>query len=389
MTKTILITGARAPVALHFARVLKGAGHRVILADTQHFPLARATKFKDKYLKFPKPSKSLKAFGEAIEAIVSAENCDLILPTCEEIFYLAAWRDVRQRNIPLLAPHFSKLAAVHNKYEFALSTKAFALAATETHLLESQSDIKNFQQDPELYVFKPVWSRFASQVLMCPKREVLSAIRPTTASPWLAQKFLPGEELCCWALAHQGEVRAISAYRPLQRAGLGASIAFAPIIDEAITHFAAAYCKQLNWSGQISFDFRRDVEGHLHVLECNPRATSGVHFFGSNSTLAAALLSEASASPDQQRAMSMPLAMLIYGLPQALKSHGFAGFNNWRRHLRTMQDITAWPNDRSLLPMQILSLLEITGKALRSGVSLTTAATYDIEWNGNPLGPAQ
>ena len=44
MTKTILVTGARAPSALHLARVFHSAGHRVILADTFRYPMSLMTR---------------------------------------------------------------------------------------------------------------------------------------------------------------------------------------------------------------------------------------------------------------------------------------------------------------------------------------------------------
>ena len=389
MMKSILITGARAPVALHFARLLTNAGHRVILADSQLFPMARGTKFKHKYFRLPKPVACLETFGRAVEAIVQAENCDVVLPTCEEIFYLAAWRDLHNGKIPLLAPEFSKLALVHNKADFARSTIGHAAASAETILIENKNDIADFAQDPEIYVFKPVWSRFASHILICPSRKEVSTLAPSIAAPWIAQKYLPGEELCSWAWVQHGEVKAFSAYRPLQRAGRGAAIAFEPVKAAEIESFVASYCKQLNWHGQIAFDFRRDADRHLHVLECNPRATSGAHFFGPHSNLAAALLEGATAKPDIDSPMGLPLAMLFYGLPQALKSGGPKSLSNWRREFAKLQDISTWPGDRPLWSMQLLSLLEIASSALLKNVALTTAATSDIAWNGAALGPNQ
>ena len=50
MRKVILVTGARAPSALHLARIFHSAGHRVILADTLRYPMSRATRMKDAYV---------------------------------------------------------------------------------------------------------------------------------------------------------------------------------------------------------------------------------------------------------------------------------------------------------------------------------------------------
>ena len=50
-----------------------------------------------------------------------------------------------------------------------------------------------------------------------------------------------------------------------------------------------AVAKALNVTGQLSFDLRRDAEGQWRALECNPRATSGFHFFGPDDGLVEAV----------------------------------------------------------------------------------------------------
>ena len=82
--------------------------------------------------------------------------------------------------------------------------------------------------------------------------------------------------------------------------------------------------------------------------------------------------------------MTLPLAMLIYGLPFALRRRA-AG--KWLRDFRTMADISRWPADRSLVGAQFLALAEVAALALSKRVRLKAAATADIEWNGEGLGP--
>jgi len=80
--------------------------------------------------------------------------------------------------------------------------------------------------------------------------------------------------------------------------------------------------------------------------------------------------------------MTLPMAMLAYGLPYALRNQGFA---QWRRDFARMQDISLWSGDRRLLPSQLLALGEIAIKALREGKGLVDASVRDIEWDGEPL----
>ncbi len=382
--KTVLVTGARAPVALHWARLLHDAGHRVILADSHRFPMSRGTRCKHAYVRLPPPRGNVAAYARAVEAVVTTHGCDLVIPTCEEIFFLAAARDFHGAAIPLFAPPLVTLAQVHNKREFALVARGFGADPPSTRLLETPEDLAPLARDCGDLVFKPVWSRFAERVLIRPIREQLASITPSQADPWVAQTYLPGEELCCWAMASEGRLLALQAYRPLYRAGQGASLAFEPVDNETIRAFVDRFVTSLGWTGQISFDFRHDAAGNLSVIECNPRATSGLHYFGNGDRLDLALFDGRASMPTTTGAMTLPLAMLVYGLPFAGRQRAFG---KWWRDFRTMSDLSRGSSDRSMLSAQFLALAEIAAVALRLRIGLKAAATADIEWNGESLRP--
>src|SRR5262249_40436888 len=149
--------------------------------------------------------------------------------------------------------------------------------------------------------------RFGSRVLIKPSATEVAKVRPTPADPWVAQLYLPGEEISAYAVAAGGRVTAFQSYRPTYRVGHGAGVAFEAVDDFVARQFAAGLVARLNWSGQISFDFRRDEAGNLHVIECNPRTTSGVHYFGPADGLARSFLDGACAQASLQGAMTLPL----------------------------------------------------------------------------------
>lgn len=379
----VLITGARAPAALHLARLFAADGHDVVLADSFRQPLGRGTRLKRLYARLPAPRGNLPAYAGAVAGLVAREGIELVIPTCEEVFFLAAARDLHGAAIPLFAPRFRHLAQVHDKARFAALSRGLGADAPATRRLESREEVEALA-DPEYLVLKPVWSRFAERVLMRPDRAALGRIAPSAADPWVAQDYLPGDEICAYAVAVGGHLVAFQAYRPLYRAGRGAGLAFGPIIEPAALGFARGLAERLDWTGQISFDFRYDAAGALHVIECNPRAVSGLHFFGQGDGLPAAMLGGAPATPSLTQPMTLPLAMVCYGLPGAL-AKGRLG--QWRRDFAGMADITAWPGEPGLLGQQVLALGEIAGLALRRGTGLKAAATSDIEWNGEDLSP--
>jgi len=378
LPETLLVTGARAPVALHLTRLLAGAGHRVLLADSLRWPLAGFSAQKAGYTRIPPLRFQRAAAGHALADLVRREGVGLILPTCEEIFHLAHLARANALPCPLFAPPLSLLREAHHKYEFIARCQALGLPVPQTTLLQSADAVGELARDSRTLVFKPVWSRFAAKVLVRPEAEALRAVRPRPEAPWIAQSYLPGEEISLWAMAHHGELRAMAAYRALARAGQGAAICCERVEGEDIRNFAATYVKGTGWHGQISFDLRRDAAGVLHAIECNPRATSGLHFFRQPAGFAAAFGPDGQAvHPDVTGPQGVRAAMLAWGAGRLAKAPR-AFISEWR----STREMTAWAGDPPGLAGQIAALAEFAATALRHGISLQEASTRDIEWNG-------
>ena len=382
MTRTIVVTGARAPYALHLARVFHDAGHRVVLADTFRYPVSRATRMKHRYVRLPSPRASFSDYASAVAALVRRVAPDRIVPTCEEVFFLAAIRDIRGIDIPLFAPRFDLLAKVHNKADFAGLAVGLGADPPLTLRFDAGLDLATLPAPVGSLVFTPAWSRFGSRDLIRPLAADIAKLHPSPVDPWVAQTYLPGEEISAFAVANAGRLLALQSYRPTYRVGHGAAVAFEAVDVPAVQRFVSGLVSRLNWTGQISFDFRRDEAGELHVIECNPRTTSGVHFFGPGDGLARSFLDGAPAQPSLEGAMTLPLAMLAYGLPYALRGNGIG---QWWRDFRQMRDISRWPGDRNLLLAQLLALGEIAIKAARERKGLVATSVRDIEWDGEPL----
>ena len=376
--QTILITGARAPVALHMTRLLDGAGHTIILADTLKVPVARGSKACKAYVALPSPRFDYKAYATAVEHAIEGHGINLVIPTCEEVFYLARiWRD-QSMNAQLLAPPFDLLAKSHSKLEFIRLAKSLGLETPATVELTGKAAMNVLQ--PREFVFKPVWSRFASRVVIRPSHEQLESITPSISDPWIAQQFVDGDEISAYAVALDGRLKALALYRSLYRAGKGAGVCFEPVEDEQAKRFVEAFVAGTNWTGQISFDLMREKSGNILPLECNPRATSGLHFFTDPLRFADSMLNKGDpVTPDATGVHGVRLATLMYGLPQALRQGTAAHLFST---VKQMHDIFDWPHDRISALSQIRSLMEIAGLAIGGRVSLQTASTRDIEWNG-------
>ena len=236
----VLITGARAPVALHLARLLHGAGCFVGLADSLRQSVSFASAACDVRVVLPPATGGLAAYGEALMQAIETHDITHVIPTCEEVFHLAAVWGAQDMKARLFAPDLDQLAAVHHKFHFVDIARRLDLPVPETRLLQSAEDVSVVARQSEALVFKPVWSRFGTDVQVCQK---VPKLAPTPRFPWVAQDYVGGELFSAYAVAHRGRVTALAAYQPLYRAGQGAGTAFTivndPLIDDFVARFAA------------------------------------------------------------------------------------------------------------------------------------------------------
>ena len=385
--KRILLTGARAPVTLDLVRHFHRAGHEVYLADSIHLPLARLTRFAKRMFVVSKPVHNPSLFVEELATIARNYRIDLVVPTCEEIFYVASRLELFPDHTTVFSEPLPKLEILHNKWKFAQEVASLGglIQAPETHLVASQQELAPWiaHPHPSDWVFKPVYSRFAARTLVGPISKEIAKLCPTAKDPWVAQRRVVGQEFSTYSLAHNGKLRAHACYRSKYRAGLGSGIYFLAVDDERIREFVQAFVAQQDFTGQIGFDVMRGEDGQLYVLECNPRATSGLHMLAAEPIASCFLDAEGPLlEPTSMTPAMLASVMLLFPFPQALRRGGIVTLV---KDMLAARDVMfAW-NDPIPSVLSPLSILEVLVTACQTRKPLTRAATFDIEWNGEPM----
>lgn len=374
----VLILGARAPACLEWARAFDAAGWKVTVGDSLVWPLARASRCAHAYLRLPEPRQDPAAWIRVVAGAVRERRIDWVLPTCEEAFYLAHGKD--QIPCRVFTADFDLMHRLHHKGWFADMTADWPVQAPPTRVLRSVADLDALRDDSRAWVFKPAYSRFATQTLVCPGAEALHQVLPDTAQPWVAQRFVAGREHCSYSLLVDGRVTAHACYHPRYRVGRGSGIWFEPTDPPAVREMVAHLGARTGYTGQVAFDIIEDAGGRCHVIECNPRATSGVHLLGAQpQALVQAVAGGGPMLLGDGRPRMVALAMLLFGAPRRGLSRAF-----WQDFAQA-GDVIARPGDRRPLPAQWLGLAEVIGRALGARSGLLAAATADIEWDGQPM----
>jgi glutathione synthase/RimK-type ligase-like ATP-grasp enzyme len=380
----VLLTGARAPVTLELIRMFAQAGHQVFVAESARVHLSQASRFVTEFYSVSKPRLEPTKFIQKLEQIVELEQIDLVIPTCEEVFWIAGMVKGSRLRDRFFVSDSNILLELHHKSHFAELARELKLQFPRTRILKSKRDLDQLPREKK-WILKPAFSRFAAKTQVLEIGAKPPSLEPSTDQVWLAQDFLEGQELCSFAIARAGKIQAFVLYRPVWRAGFGASVMFESISTDDLISLEAlevtrAVVAKTNFTGQIAFDFIQTADG-LNVLECNPRATSGIHLFAPEDHLERAYFEdlETPIVPAQPQRAMLAIPMLLYGLPSAIRSNQFL---EWWSDLRSTRDVLFDRDDPGPAWHQIPSAIELLREASRLNCTALEASTADIEWNG-------
>jgi predicted ATP-grasp superfamily ATP-dependent carboligase len=382
----ILITGGRAPVSLELVRQFAAAGKKVFVADSAPCFLAGGSKLIEKSFQLPRPRQLPREFADALEKIIVDEKIDMVIPTCEEVFYLSRFAARLRKVTDLFCLDLEQLRPLHNKWTFSAIAQGLGVEVPQTWLIRSRDDLKLIPLSTAELVFKPAFSRFAVHTLIKPKAEQLGKINPTEENPWVAQKFIEGKEFCSYAIARNGRLTAHALYEPVWRAGRSSSYYFVATRREAIEVFTRNFVEKTNYTGQVAFDFIESEDGKIYVLECNPRATSGMHLFLPQDNLAQAFMkvSENVIYPSAIEPRMLSTIMALIGPVQAVKT---GKFDQFCKDFSRAKD-AVW-NSKDPFPSLygLVGLSAFLCLAVKEGLSPMAASTFDIEWDGEEIAP--
>lgn len=364
----VLLTGARAPATLELARLCARSGHTVHVADTMAWHICRGSRLVAGSHRLPAPRAGHGAYAAAINAVIERQRIDVVVPTCEEVFHLAALRDRVQARV-LCEPR-ARLAALHDKARFIAESERAGLRVPRTHaLLHGAADL--LAVPAGRYILKPRFSRFATRVQAWESGHPLPTLDPQEGGGWIAQEHLDGRALCTWSVAHRGVLLAHATYAVDETAGpRGAAISFHSLRDAATLDWVRQFVACHRLSGQFAFDFIDSAHG-LRAIECNPRLTSGVHCYRHQPDVADRLLNPAGAA---HRPLLEPPAGLQFRSRLALMMYRRASTAG-----AGLLDATDDPWPRRL---QLAAWLHLLLRAAASRRDPRLVSTRDIEWNG-------
>ncbi len=378
--KNILITGARSISTLNLVRILSKAGHQVFVADTQLLHPTYFSSLVHKAFTYPSPKNSLLLFISTLEKIIKENKINFLIPTCEEIFYIAKFLPQLSKLCQVFCSPFEQMMRLHNKWSFFELQKKHQIPTPVSFLIHQTSDLNN-PLLPDEYILKPVFSRSSQFVKKVQKNKAPPTLEYSPNNPWMAQKWIYGKHFCSYSICHQGDLTAHSCYGVRFTVDQHSCISFLHIEHLKIFEWVKKFVHLENYTGQIAFDFIETEEGDLFAIECNPRTTSGLHLFNEHKEI-----HEAFFEPDYptiQPSIGVQRQLFIGMLLFGWKKHNWhLGRLNYFKELLLVRDtLFSWQDPLPYLTLPLMLGVYLSN-AFRTKKSLVNSFTEDIEWNG-------
>ncbi len=295
--RTILISGGKMTKALQLARSFHAAGHRVVLVESRKYRLTghRFSRAVDRFYTVPAPQAD--DYVDALLEIVWKERVDVYVPVCSPV---ASWYDAQAK---LAMAHYCEVVhgdpdtilGLDDKYRFAETAQSLGLRTPDTHRVTSPRQVDEFAFPGPPYVLKSIpydpVNRLDLTELPRPTAAETAAFARTKpisdGTPWILQAFVDGTEYCTHSTVRNGQVQLHCCCR---------SSAFQVNYEEVDKPEIEAWVRQfvgaLNLTGQFSFDFIEDADGHPYAIECNPRTHSAITMFYDHPGVARAYLDD-------------------------------------------------------------------------------------------------
>jgi glutathione synthase/RimK-type ligase-like ATP-grasp enzyme len=379
-----LVTSSRMPYAVGMARKLSSAGHTVYASDAYELAPGSHSKYLTGHFVTAEPRDATEQFVADVERIASENQIDVIVPSFEEVFYLATQRDRLDEASKLYAPPFETLARVHDKATFQALTDRLGLRTPETLVARSDDELREHIGRFRRYFARAAFSRGGVALLTntgpLAGHVAIEDCHPTPQSPWLVQEFVDGPMLCTYSTMHDGRATAHCTYRAPRQWEHSTAIAFESVDGRETLEVAQAIAAELGYTGQMSLDFVDD-DGTLYLIECNPRATDGLLLVDA-SELAEGIL-------DHERGLTMvppgeeiQLSMAVFGqmFDEGLREwprsiHDLARIRDankgWHDHMPTLYNFLAFAHHAKL--------------EMKERTALFVAMAGDISWDGQPI----
>ncbi|NEP00389.1 MAG: ATP-grasp domain-containing protein [Symploca sp. SIO2E9] len=312
-SKNIILTGAKMTKCLQLARSFQVAGHKVFMLETDKYWLS-GNRFSNTVTGFytvPNPKKNWNGYCQELLDIVKREDIDVFIPVSGAAlnYYESLIKPILSEHCEVLHFDIEITKLLDNKFTFIEKAKSFGLAVPKSFLITNPEQILNFDfpADGGQYILKsiPYDSVRRLDMRKLPMKsaqemkDFVNSLPISEEKPWIMQEFVKGKEYCTHSTVRKGQIRLHCCCESSEF-----QVNYEHVNHPQIYEWVETFVKELNLTGQISFDFIQTEDNRVYPIECNPRTHSAITTFYNHPEVADAYLND---SQDDNESPLIPL----------------------------------------------------------------------------------
>ena len=267
------------------------------------------------------------------------ENIDVFIPVSAATlnYYESLVKPVLAEHCEVLHFDIEITEMLDNKFTFMEKAKTFGLTVPKSFLITNAQQILDFDfvKDGSQYILKsiPYDSVRRLNMTKLPMKsaedmsQFIKNLPISTEKPWIMQEFVKGKEYCTHSTVRKGKIRLHCCCESSEF-----QVNYEHVDNPQIYEWVEKFVKELNLTGQISFDFIQTEDNRVYPIECNPRTHSAITTFYNHPEVANAYLS------DRKDETDIPLIPLPNSKPTYWTYHEL-----WRlTEIRSWGQLKAW-----------------------------------------------